>query len=143
MVLTIIAVLVVIVVTTSTAQVGQNSKARAELLETGTFHSSEVTARTGEQWLGLHVGDQGSLILPYRLRVKTIFNDIAVHGTGQEIGKEVTVDLPLAPLFLLKGSALSAGPVITVAGGQDYALWRELKAGSPVELHLSDGSYSP
>src|SRR5687768_13669027 len=105
---------------TAGAGAGQKSEPapRVQLLETGEFHGDEVKARSGEKWLGLHVSDHGSLLLPYRISVEAVHDPIVDDDEAQKTGKAVSVDLPLQPFFLVKGATeLKEGPVITVANG--------------------------
>lgn len=109
-----------------------------ELLETGEFHGDEVRARTGERWLGLHVSDHGSLLLPYRLRVDAVHDGIVDDDEEQKTGKAVSVDLPLKPSFLVKGSiVLKEGPVTTILEGE-----KALEKASPLSLSLREQSYA-
>lgn len=110
---------------------------RVELLETGDFHGDEVRARTGERWLGLHVSDHGSLLLPYHLRVEAVHDGIVDDDEEQKTGKAVSVDLPLEPSFLVKGSmVLKEGPVTTVLEGA-----KTLEKASTLSLGLAEHSY--
>src|SRR5262245_55043097 len=68
------------------------------LLETGEFHGEEVTAQTGERWLGLHITNDHSTLIGYRLTVEKVHDPIG-DSEGEKTGKKVTVDLPLEPLF--------------------------------------------
>jgi hypothetical protein len=76
-----------------------------KLIEPGASHGNEATARSGEKWLGLHITDENSMLLTYRLTVD-VFQDSLVDDDGQKTGKEVSVDLPLEPLFLIKGKGI-------------------------------------
>jgi len=42
---------------------------RADLIEPGTFHGDEITARTGERWMGLYVTKHGAELRYSRIRV--------------------------------------------------------------------------
>lgn len=110
-----------------------------KLIEPGAFHGEEVTARSGEKWLGLHITGENSMLLTYRLTVNAV-QDSLVDEEGQKTGKEVSVDLPLEPLFLIKGTGiLKAGPVTTVFDdGSDLS---NLKESSPITLDLAGKSY--
>ena len=125
---------------TAGAEAGQKSNAapRAALLEIGEFHGEEVKARSGEKWLGLHVSAGGSLLLPYRIKVEAVHDPIVDENEAHKTGKAVTVDLPLQPLFLVKGATeLKEGPVITVADDE-----RTLEKVSPLSLTVADHSYT-
>ncbi|MGH9958736.1 MAG: hypothetical protein ACREBC_16665 [Pyrinomonadaceae bacterium] len=111
------------------------------LLETGEFHGEEVSARTGEKWLGLHVTDQHSTLLKYQLTVESVHDPITDHGANEKTGKKVSVDLPLEPLFLVKsGKILRGGPVTTVfKQAADYE--KSLERVSPHNLKLAETTY--
>ncbi|HUS09668.1 MAG TPA: hypothetical protein VMZ30_04305 [Pyrinomonadaceae bacterium] len=110
------------------------------VIEPGQFHGEEVTAQSGEKWLGLHITDDDhSILLPYRLTIEAV-NDLTVDEDGQATGKKVSVDLPLEPLFLIKGlKNVSAGPVTTVfdEGGSASIL----DQASTITLKLAESSY--
>lgn len=110
------------------------------LLETGDFHGEEVSARTGEKWLGLYISDNHSILINSRLRVETIHDDIG-DAPEESTGKKVSVDSPLEPLFLVKRAPLlSEGPVNTVfVEKPDYE--KALEKVSPLTLKLDQTSY--
>jgi hypothetical protein len=116
-----------------TAQVG--------LLETGSFHGEEVSALTGEKWLGLYISDNHSILLNSRLRVETVHDDIG-DSPEEKTGKEVSVELPLQPIFLVRrATMLREGPVNTVfAEKPDYE--KTLEKVSPLSLKLAQTSYA-
>ncbi len=94
----------------------------ATLLEVGEFHGEEVSAETGEQWLGLHISDDGSMLLNYEISVTNVHDPILDEG-DQKTGKKVSVDLPLEPVFLVNSDwVLQSGPVTTVFEGNSEAL---------------------
>jgi hypothetical protein len=111
-----------------------------KVIEPGEFHGEEVSAHSGEKWLGLHITDDDhSILLPYWLTVNAV-NDPLVDDEGQSSGKKVSVDLPLEPLFLIRGvKNVSAGPVTTVfdAGGRVNIL----DESSAITLKLGEVSY--
>jgi hypothetical protein len=110
------------------------------LVETGEFHGDEVSARTGEKWLGLHISDHDSTLLNYQLTVQSVHDAVVDDDTDQETGKRISIDLPLQPIFLVKGAMmLSDGPVSTVFKGGNYE--KTLKAESPIKLELAESSY--
>lgn len=111
------------------------------LLETGEFHGEEVTARTGERWLGLHITNDHSTLIRYRLTVEKVHDPIG-DSAGEMTGKKVTVDLPLEPLFLVKGARmLSSGPVNTIfKAAPDFE--KSLEKIPPLTLKLAGVSYT-
>lgn len=109
----------------------------ARVLEVGEFHGEEVDAETGEQWLGLHISEDGSMLLNYELTVESV-EDPIVDEPGQKTGRKVSVDLPLEPTFLVNADwILNSGKVETVFEGNHEGLERI----SPVALRLTDTSY--
>jgi hypothetical protein len=137
----LILVWLALVFATSSAEKNQTNARRVELLETGEFHGDEITARTGERWLGLYVTDHSSTLLSYRLTVETVHDGIVDQDAEQETGKDVSVDLPLDPVFLVKGATmLSAGPVTTVFSG-NANFEKTLEKVSPINLKLGEVSY--
>jgi hypothetical protein len=121
------------------AHVGQTpaSDLEGKLLETGVFHGDEVTPKSGERWLGLHVTADTSTLLSYVVRVKPVHDEIVDEKEDQKTGKEVSVDLPVEPMFLLKGlPVLSGGPVETVFQGKaDFE--KTLEKITPGKLQLA------
>ncbi len=101
----------------------------------------KVSARSGERWLGLHVTADTSTLLSYVIKVKAVHDEIVDEKEDQETGKEISVDLPVEPMFLVKGlPELSDGPVTTVFQGQtDFE--ETIEKTTPVKLKLDDGSY--
>ena len=109
----------------------------ATLLEVGEFHGEEVTAETGERWLGLHTANNGSILLEYELAVDTV-HDPLIDEDDQKTGKKVSVNLPLEPMFLVNSDwILQSGPVETVFKGNNE--W--LQPASPVKLKLAGSDY--
>lgn len=108
------------------------------VLETGQFHGEEVTAKTGEHWLGLRIDGDRSTLLPYTLTIETV-HDPLVDEKDQKTGAKVSVDLPLEPRFLVQGgNMLNEGPAKTVyEGGFEDGL----TAKQPLSLKLGDVGY--
>jgi hypothetical protein len=135
-----------ILMTLTLLQVGKSSgidgpPRHMQLLEMGEFHGEEVTARSGEKWMGLYQTNPDSVLLPYRLKIETIYDDLSDYEKGQLTGKRVDVNSPLKPLFLLKGATmLKEGPVTTVySAPPDYE--KSLEKSSPINLKLNGASY--
>lgn len=109
----------------------------ATLLEVGEFHGEEVSAETGERWLGLHIAGNDSTLLEYELAVDTV-HDPFIDAADQKTGKKVSVNLPLEPIFLVNSDwVLQSGPVKTVFKGNNE--W--LQSISPVTLKLAASNY--
>jgi len=136
-----LTVVCLVFVCAATGAIQKPTTARGvSLVEIGEFHGDEVIARTGEKWLGLHISDHDSTLLNYRLTVQSVHDTVVDDGTDQETGKRVSIDLPLQPIFLLKGAMmLSDGPVTTVFKGGNSEI--TLKTESPINLELAESSY--
>lgn len=113
----------------------------ATLLEVGEFHGEEVSAETGEQWLGLHVSEKGSLLINHTITVENVHDPILDEG-DQKTGKKVSIDLPIDPIFLVNSDwVLQSGPVKTVFDGDGEPLQsitpRKLKVdGTDYEINI-------
>ena len=109
----------------------------AGLLEVGEFHGDEVTAETGEQWLGLHVSEKGSLLINHTITVESV-QDPIIDESDQKTGKKVSIDLPLDPIFLVNSDwVLESGPVETVFEGDG----EPLQSITPRKLKVNASEY--
>ncbi|MEJ7578874.1 MAG: hypothetical protein WKF74_17895 [Pyrinomonadaceae bacterium] len=75
-----------------------------KLLTTGQFHGDEVTAKTGERWLGLYPTANGYTLIRSTLRIERVHDQIVDEKLGVKTGKSVGVDQSGAPVFLVKGA---------------------------------------
>ncbi len=92
----------------------QRARAGVRLVETGGFHGDEVSARSGETWLGLYVSDGRSSLVPSVVRVEPMHDAVADEEEWRMTGKAVTVRRKADPVFLVSGlGALKPGPVYT------------------------------
>ena len=113
----------------------------ASLLEVGEFHGDEISAETGEQWLGLHVSEKGSLLINHTITVENVHDPIIDEG-DEKTGKKVSIDLPIDPIFLVNSDwVLQSGPVKTVFDGDGEPLQsitpRKLKVdGTDYEINI-------
>ena len=73
-----------------------------QLLQVGAFHGDEVSAESGEVWLGLYSTLDGYVLVPSTITVTTVY-DPFVDNAGEETGKIVSVERQTRPLFLIKG----------------------------------------
>jgi hypothetical protein len=85
------------------------------LVETGDgFHGPEVSARTGETWLGLYVSEGRSALVPSVVKIEPVHDVIVDEEPWQKTGKAVSVNRKTDPVFLVSGAkALKPGPVLT------------------------------
>lgn len=88
---------------------GSNNQAAAspieskiQLLQVGVFHGDEVSAESGEVWLGLYSTPDGYALIASRITVKTVYDPL-VDNPGEMTGKVVSVGRQTRPLFLIKG----------------------------------------
>ena len=90
------------------------------MVETGgIFHGEEVSARTGESWLGLYVSKGGSSLLPSVVKVEPAEDPVGGGGPGNKTGKIVRVNRKAVPVFLISGAhGLSPGRVLTSYVGE-------------------------
>ncbi|MEZ5425194.1 MAG: hypothetical protein R2747_02910 [Pyrinomonadaceae bacterium] len=94
-------------------------KGGIEILETGGFHGEEITAKTGEIWLGLFRQNENFVLLPSVITVEEV-NDPIVDGPEDRSGKEVKVLGREAPLFLIRGRGfVQSREVKTVFAGPE------------------------
>jgi hypothetical protein len=108
------------------------------LIETGEFHGDEITAKSGERWLGLFPTPGGFELSPARLKVETVLDPIVDENPKIKTGKKVSVIHARKPLFLLKGAGfLRATAVRTVFAGDE----NNLVNGESVDLRLGGKSY--
>lgn len=85
------------------------------LLATGEFHGEEVTAKSGERWLGLFPNGGGTELRPATLKVEAV-HDLVIDEEHEKTGKKVSVGQAQEPLLLLKGAgAWPRGRVATVS----------------------------
>ncbi len=91
-----------------------------KLLETGDgFHGDEISARTGEEWLGLFASSTGFELRKTRLRVRRAY-DAVVDNPGTMTGKSISVSDQVEPLFLVRNAdRLRAGPVTTLRAAKE------------------------
>jgi hypothetical protein len=132
--LTPLALLLALAATPAPAQ---RAKPGARLIETGGFHAEEVSARTGETWLGLYVSEGRSALVPSVVEVEPVHDEVADEEAWQMTGKAVSVRGKAEPVFLVAGlDALKPGPVVTSRAGELV-----LTAASDVRLALAGDEY--
>ena len=108
-------------------------KSEIQLLQVGAFHGDEVSAKSGEVWLGLYSTPDGHALIPSRITVETVY-DPFVDNAGEQTGKVVSVEEQTPPLFLIKGLSISEREFIkTLSDGQTI-----LGPGKSLNLRLDD-----
>lgn len=73
-----------------------------QLLQVGAFHGDEVSAESGEVWLGLYATSDGYVLIPSTITVESVYDPL-IDNTGEKTGKMVSVEGEPHPLFLIKG----------------------------------------
>ena len=112
-------------------------KSEIQLLQVGAFHGDEVSAKSGEVWLGLYSTPAGHALIPSRITVETVY-DPFVDNAGDQTGKVVSVEEQTPPLFLIKGLRTSERESIkTLSDGQTI-----LSPGKSLNLGLDDENES-
>jgi hypothetical protein len=112
--------------------------AQVRLIETGgVFHGGEMSARTGESWLGLYVTEGGSSLAPSVVRVEAAEDPVSNEGPGNRSGKVVTVNRKAKPVFLINGAhGLLPGRVATAFVGET-----KLTPGADAAVRLAGEEY--
>ena len=77
-------------------------ESKIQLLQVGAFHGDEVSAESGEVWLGLYSTPDGYMLIPSTITVETVY-DPFVDNAGEKTGKVVSAEGQTRPLFLIKG----------------------------------------
>lgn len=97
-----------------------DTKFGVKLLESGEgFHGDEITARSGETWLGLFEEKEGFFLEPTKLKIRRVHDPI-IDGyyekeSTQKTGKSVFTDKNSEPVFLVKNAKmLSQGSITTL-----------------------------
>ena len=99
------------------------SKPEVQILQVGYFHSDEVSAKSGEVWLGMYPTKDGYELIPSTINVEAAHDPIVDDNEDQKTGKKVSVNLPTSPLFLVKGmNTLKRGGVKTLSSGLEIVL---------------------
>lgn len=79
----------------------------------GQFHGNEPVARDGERWLALRVDGNDAALVPTRLRLRTVFDEISDQPGGPATGRMVESPLDDKVVVFLQGAPLVAGTVDT------------------------------
>lgn len=94
-------------------------QSKIQILRVGEFHANEVFAKSGEVWYGLYPSEDGYELIASKITVEP-FHDLVDKG-NEKSGKQVSVDQPVEPLFLIRGlEGLKRGRVKTVFSGNKF-----------------------
>ncbi|HEM62296.1 MAG TPA: hypothetical protein ENO24_08395 [Chloroflexi bacterium] len=117
-------------------RLGQPSDHPLTILETGTYHGGEITAQSGETWLGLFQIGDGFKLLPTVVSVIPLENASGDSRSG--VGWKVEADDHGKPIFLVRSPAglLQDGDVTTLFRG-----WRMLATGGAMEFPFEGEQY--
>ena len=102
-----------------------------QLLQVGAFHGDEVSAKSGEIWLGLYSTPDGYTLTPSRITVETVY-DPFVDNAGEKTGKAVSVEGQTRPLFLIKGLDVPKRKYVTTLSAEGAIL----NPGKSLDLRL-------
>lgn len=95
----------------------QEIKYRYDLLYAGQFHGDEITAKSGEKWLGLFKQNDQFYLSTTEINVERVHDIIVDEKKNQKTGKKVSVNNKNEPLFLINNAAkLKIGKVKTHFG---------------------------
>ncbi len=94
-------------------------KYKFELLETGEFHGDEVTAKSGQKWLGFFSKGDDFYLDSTNIDVSRVQDEIVDGNNKQKkTGRKVSVKNRTEPLFLIKNALkLNEGKVETLFKG--------------------------
>lgn len=115
----------------------QTGGPRLSLIETGAFHGDEITANSGERWLGLFPTAKGFSLLRATLTVLAVHDPVVDANPSVKTGKEVRVRRAGKSVFLLKGAGgPRLGLVKTAFAGE-----KNLGNAEAVKLRLGKRNY--
>lgn len=116
---------------------------KIKLLLTGEFHGDEVTAKTGEKWLGLFK-DNGKSFLRYtKIKVSRVRDEIVDGDSKAKTGKKVSVENLTAPIFLLNNAKmLKEGDVKTLFYASKNEEAKNLENGFSENYALHNTNYT-
>lgn len=106
-------ILIGLILVLSFSVFAQNGK--IEILETGAFHGEEVSAKTGETWLGLFKQGGNYSLLPVVITVENVHDPISDNDESEKTGKEIKVLGQENAVFLIRGKGFGQyRPVKTI-----------------------------
>ncbi len=74
-----------------------------QILMTGEFAGSYVTAQSGETWYGIYNDDNQFRLVRTKINVEAIHDDMVIEKEGEKTGKKVSTEQSGNPLFLVRG----------------------------------------
>jgi hypothetical protein len=88
---------------------------KTKMLLTGEFHGDEVTAKSGEKWLGLFKEDDKYFLRYAKIKVSRVRDEIVDEDPKAKTGKKVSIENKIEPIFLLdKAKMLREGEITTL-----------------------------
>ncbi len=105
-----------------------HAEASIEILETGTFHESEVEFEQAGEWFCLVKHEQGYELRMCEVAIEPAYDVIADDNTGKKVSAE-----GMDPLVLVRGVLLEAGPIKTCFSGQHFFLHPEYRTAAVLE----------
>jgi hypothetical protein len=130
--------LVVLITIFCCGAAAQKRTPQISLITTGEFHGNEITAKSGERWLGLFPTSGGFALLPATLKVEKVLDPIVDQNPKIMTGKKVSVSHARKPIFLLKrADFLRGNNVRTIFAGKE----NNLVNAESVDLRLGGKSY--
>lgn len=105
---------------------GSEKPYRMSLLETGYHNEYDVSAHSGENWLGLFRENNRYVLKRTKLKIRRVHQDCRGEGKSNKQGKDVGITGNGKPEFLIKDSGLSEGKVKTFFRGNR---WVEMPEG--------------
>lgn len=99
---------------------GQEMPYRVSLLETGYHDGDQVSAHSGENWLGLFREKNHYVLKKAKLKIRRVHQHCGDEGKPNKLGKDVGIVGNGKPEFLVKDSGLSEGKVNTLFRGNRW-----------------------
>ena len=97
----ILTILLSLVLIGKSLALGDDVK-EAKLIETGSFHGDEVSAKTGEEWFAILKVGSDYMIKKTKINVSPVFDPIMDEDESKKTGKVVSIEGNTEPLALLK-----------------------------------------
>ncbi|MEP6900628.1 MAG: hypothetical protein ABJA66_02695 [Actinomycetota bacterium] len=119
------------------------SKLKIKLLETGEgFHGDQVSAKSGEIWLGLFKENNKYFLRSTKIKVRRS-NDAVVDEPGEKTGKDVIVNGQNQPIFLLKNAdILKEGEIKTLFYNPSDENLTNLENGFVANYQVNNNKYT-